>query len=960
MRGKLGLKGALAVVVAMLAVSIGAAPASAEFGMESFDVTFENEDGTPVTQAGAHPFAQTTLFDINSLDAPLGGKLLDEAVKDLFVTQPDGFIGKPTAMPTCSTVDFLTPKEGEGTGPSCPDTSAIGVTGIKLANKFVPGLYFYSAVYNLEPPPGVPAEFGFYVRFGAVPVLVELGVQETPPYDVVAETRDPSQVLEFIGAGLTLWGNPAGPAHDSLRGDSCISLFNFANFFEYEPASTGSCPIKIAEEAFLTLPRACRGPLATHWEMDSMPQPGKFLSGSVLTHDEAKPPNPQGFTGCGKLGYAPEFEAKPSNLSESAESGTGLEFNLDFDDEGLTNPEGLAGSDTKKTVVTLPEGMTINPSVAEGLATCTPAELNRETLSSQPGEGCPNASKLGTLETDIPLVDEPLKGSIFLAQQDDPATAQPGAENPFDSLVALYFVMRNTNLGTIVKLPVKVEPDPKTGQLVATLDNIPQYPIAHFNATLREGQRPPLITPPTCGTYTTKTKFYPWAEPNNPHTVNSSFEVSRGVNGGPCPPGGLPPFKPGFEAGSLNNNAKSFSPFNMRLTRADGEQDMTKFSSVLPPGVLGSLAGLSKCPDSAIDVAKAKSGRQEQANPSCPANSQIGRSLAGAGVGGALTYVPGNIYLGGPYHGDPLSVISITPGVAGPFDAGTVVVRLALTLNPETAEVEVDGANSDPIPHILKGIVLKVRDLRVYVDRPHFILNPTSCDPSSAKATLFGSFLNVFDPADDVPVDLSSRYQAANCLNLPFKPKLSLQLKGGTRRGDHPALHAVLNGRETDANIGGAVVTLPKSAFLDQAHIRTICTRVQFAAKACPPGAQYGYARAWTPLLDDPIEGPVYLRSSNHKLPDLVAALHGLVDVNVVGRIDSYKGGIRSSFETVPDAPVTKFVLNMQGSKKGLIVNSRNLCAGKNRADALFTGQNGTPYHFRPVLKVGCGGKRKR
>jgi len=325
-----------------------------------------------------------------------------------------------------------------------------------------------------------------------------------------------------------------------------------------------------------------------------------------------------------------------------------------------------------------------------------------------------------------------------------------------------------------------------------------------------------------------------------------------------------------------------------------------------------------------------------------------------------VTYVSGSIYLGGAYHGDPLSVISVTPAVAGPFDAGTVVIRLALTLNPETAEVEVDGKNSDPIPHILNGIVLKVRDLRVYVDRNNFILNPTSCDPSTAKATLFGSYLNVFDPSDDVPVGLSTRYQAANCLNLGFKPKLSLNLLGGTKRGGHPALKAVLNAKPGDANIGKAVVTLPKSAFLDQSHIRTICTRVQFAAKNCPKGAIYGFAKAITPLLDEPVQGPVYLRSSNHKLPDLVAALHGLVDVDIVGRIDSYKGGIRSSFETVPDAPVTKFTLTMQGGQKGLVINSRNLCAGENRGDAQFAGQNGVPYHFHPLVKPSCGGKRKK
>jgi hypothetical protein len=282
-----------------------------------------------------------------------------------------------------------------------------------------------------------------------------------------------------------------------------------------------------------------------------------------------------------------------------------------------------------------------------------------------------------------------------------------------------------------------------------------------------------------------------------------------------------------------------------------------------------------------------------------------------------------------------------------------------LTLNPVTAEVEVDGAASDPIPHILKGIILKVRDLRAYVDRPEFIVNPTSCDPTTAKATLFGSFLDVFSPADDVPAALSTRYQAANCLNLGFKPRLSLNLRGGTKRGDHPGLKAVLRARPGDANIGGAQVTLPRSAFLDQAHIRTICTRVQYAAEECPKGSIYGHAKAITPLLDEPIEGPVFLRSSVHKLPDLVIGLKGLVDVDISSRIDSFRGGIRNTFDVVPDAPVTEFVLTLQGGKKGLIVNSRDLCEGKtSRADVRFRAQSGKVRALRPQMKPRCGGKR--
>ncbi len=388
---------------------------------------------------------------------------------------------------------------------------------------------------------------------------------------------------------------------------------------------------------------------------------------------------------------------------------------------------------------------------------------------------------------------------------------------------------------------------------------------------------------------------------------------------------------------------------------------MTKFSSVLPPGVLGSLAGVEKCGPYAVAVAKQKTGRQELADPSCPAGSEIGHTVAGAGVGSALTYVKGKIYLGGPYNGDPLSVIAITPAIAGPFDAGTVAVRLALTLNPKTAEVEVDGANSDPIPHIIKGIVLKLRDLRVNVDRPNFILNPTSCDESSTKATLFGSYLDEINPFDDKPVDLSTRYQAANCLNLGFKPHLGLHLKGGTRRGNYPGLKAVYSPKKGDANIKGLVVRLPRSAFLEQGHIRTICTRVQFAAKACPKAARYGYVKAWTPLLDEPLQGPVCLRSSNHKLPDMVFDLHGLVDVEVATRIDSVRGGIRATVEDAPDAPLSRVILKMQGGKKGLIVNSRNICVkrGRNRANIVGLGQNGKRFKNRTVMQVRCGSKRK-
>ncbi len=918
------------------------------FGLETFESSILDGGGGAETRAGSHPYQMRVGAQYNLIDR-FGDPV--ENAKSVVADLPKGFIVNPEASPVrCTEAQLVGSVEGKN---PCPDAAAVGlvhVTAVGVTNYAAPSLT--APLYNMVPTQGAPAVFGFDA--GGFGIFVHLfgKIRSDGDYGLSSDTFDIPQFGGMSGVSVDLWGDPSDPSHDKRRG-----LCGFKGKFHIQR----DCSVAPSKTALLTMPSACSGPLKMKFTTNSWQNASRYITAETETKDENG--NPVGVSGCEKLNFSPKIEAGLS--TDQGETGTAFDINVDFPNDGLGAPSGINESLAEKAVVTLPEGVTINPSVGEGLGFCTPAQYDRETNFSIDGEGCPSDSKVGTLELETPLLkDEEINGFVYLAQQDDPTTSQHGAENPFDTDIALYMVLRNATRGVLVKRPIKVIADPVTGQLVATIEDVPQQPFNHFNFHFKEGARAALISPAACGIYPTEAKFYPSSDPSHPKTVKSDFEITKGVNGGPCPSGGILPFKPDFSAGSINNNAKSYSPFDMRLTRRDGEQDMTKFSSILPPGVLGKLKGVSKCSDPEIAAAKTKTGRQEKASPSCPANSLIGHTIAGAGVGDSLTFVPGYLYLGGPYNGDPLSVISITPALAGPFDAGTVVVREALTLNPETAEVEVDGKNSDPIPHILKGIVLKVRELRVKVDRPEFILNPTSCDPSSANATLFGAFQNVFDPSDDVPVGLGTRYQAASCASLGFKPKLSIKLNGGSKRGDHPALKAVVNARPADANVGKATVTLPKSAFLDQSHIRTICTRVQYAANGgsgggCPKAAQYGFARAFTPLLDEPVEGPVYLRSSNHKLPDLVAALHGIVNVDIVGRIDSFKGGIRSSFETVPDAPVSRFILNMQGGKKGLVVNSRNLCSSTSRAIADFTGQNGVPDEFNPVVKPSCGKAKK-
>jgi len=912
---------AIALLTALVLV---ASPASADFGFKDLeggghevDVTFNNSDGTIASQAGAHPFSLTTTLGFNtrpSPEMPDGPSTMPAAdVKDLRIFQMPGLVGDPTAVPRCTDAEFLASR--------CPASSQIGYAETTTDPEDPAGTE-RSGVYNLTPPPGVAQKVGFIAVI--VPVTVELRVNETPPYNVVAAVRNTPNVVPVFRSEVSLWGVPAAKVHDSER----------------EPKG----PLPISIEPYLTTPRACTGPLETIFEADSWDDPGLFDKATAVTHDDAG--NPQGMIGCGKLGFNPSITAQPT--SKAAQSPSGLDFSLEVRDEGLTNPseEATTHSDIRKVEVTLPEGFTTNPAIAEGLEVCTEAHLAAETAKSPPGAGCPDASKIGTVEVETPLLEENVNGSLFIAKP---------YENPFNSLLTLYIVIKNPTLGIVVRQALEVKPDPVTGRLTTVAEDLPQLPFSSFRLHFREGSRSPLATPSACGTHNVIATLYPWAG-GTPATSSSAFQIISGSNNGPCPTGGLPPFRPDLLAGTLNNRAGSYSPFNLRLSRSDSEQEFTRFSIKLPPGITGKLAGIPFCPDQAIEDAKHRTGTEEEASPSCPKASEVGRTLAGAGVGPSPAYAPGKIYLAGPYSGSALSIAAITAAKVGPFDLGTVVIRQALQIDRNTAEVFIDATGSDPIPHIIDGIQVHARDIRAYVDKPDFVLNPTSCERTSTASTVLGSGLNFGSEADDNPVVVSTPFQAADCAALPFDPKLSFRLIGGTKRGAHPKLRAVVSMRPGEANISYARVTLPRSAFLDQSHIGTVCTRVQFAADQCPKASIYGYAKATTPLFETPVEGPIYLRSSSNKLPDLVAALqNGQIKFDLVGRIDSLKGRIRNTFDFVPDAPVTQAVFNFEGGNKGLIINSTNLCRGKHKAIVELDGHNGKAKDFRPAVKAKCG-----
>jgi hypothetical protein len=598
----------------------------------------------------------------------------------------------------------------------------------------------------------------------------------------------------------------------------------------------------------------------------------------------------------------------------------------------------------------LPAGMSVNPSSAAGLGGCTPEQVGLSTAVGDPvarfgGEPaqCPDDSKLGTVTIKTALLANPMPGEIYLAQP---------YQNPFNSLLALYIVVDDPQSGIRIKLAGDVSTDPQTGQLTITFGENPQLPFEEFKVSMFTGARAALRTPVVCGTHTTTSTMTPWSSPYlAPVNPTNSYDIDRAPAGGNCVSAeSQAPNSPSFDAGTSDPTAGAYTPFTLRIARADGSQPIKAIRATLPKGLLGKLAGIPYCSDADLGAAAAKSGRDEQASPSCPGASQVGSVEVGAGAGPTPFHAPGKVYLAGPYKGAPLSLAVITPAVAGPFDLGTVVIRNALNVDPESTQIT---AVSDPIPSILKGIPLDIRTIDLSIDRNQFTLNPTNCNPTQVD----GQTTSVFDQN----AGLHDSFQVGGCGALAFAPKLTLNLKGGTRRAKYPALRVALDTGASSANIARAQVALPHSEFLAQNHIRTICTRVQFAASACPEAAIYGRATAWSPLLDQPLSGPVYLRSSDHKLPDLVADLRGQINVALVGRIDSFKGGIRTTFESVPDAPVSKFVLRMQGGKKGLLTNSRDICRTVNRATVQFDGQNGKIADSKPALRsANCKGKGKR
>ena len=920
--------------------------------LPGFNSPLTDEDGNPVTLAGSHPYQQTVSFGFPT-ENPGDGLTNDGHPRDFSIELPRGVVGSPAATQVLCTEVELTLK-------SCPSASQVGIATVtSVAGEAGNPDIFFSPLYNMVPQPGSAGELGSNVAEIGVFVHVLAGVRSDGDYGIEARTRD---VIAFgqqpiFNVQAQLWGSPTAKVHDEIRGE-CLK-------------APGNCPVPERNTAFLTTGSDCSGTapmfevLADSWEEPSPP----FTPHRATYRAADLAGNLVPVEGCGELAFDPTIEAKPTtNLTDSP---AGLDFTLHQRQDADFSSRSPAA--LKDAVITFPAGMTINPSQAAGLDACTETHIGYvgqvagTPRFNKTAQSCPQAAKLGTAEVTSPAlvarneaheVEEKegkpvlqiLHGSLYLAK--------PFA-NPLGKLIAVYLVVEDEKTGIVAKLAGEGELDPQTGQVTTRFRENPELPFEDVRVHIPGGPRGAFTTPPTCGVYVTNAVLTPWSAPEAPVLERSGpFTTVDAPGGGTCPSTEAQlSNSPGFAAGTESPAAGKYSQLLFELSREDGTQRFSRFETTLPSGVSAKLAGVATCSEAGIAKARSRElperGAAEQADPSCPAASLIGIANAAAGSGPTPYYTQGRVYLAGPYKGAPLSAVTIAAAIAGPFDLGTVVIRSALYIDPTTAQARVV---TDPLPQILDGIPLDLRSAAVRIERPGFSLNPTSCNEKSFT----GSLTSTLGQA----APLAQRFQVGGCSSLPYKPKLTTKLFGPIHRGGHPRLKAVFTAKPGEANTARISFALPKSEFIDQAHFRTICTRVQFAADQCPAGSVYGQVEARSPLVDYALKGPVYLRSSSHKLPDVVAALRGPanqpIEVDLDGRVDSVNGGIRVIFEAVPDQPVTKAIVTMQGGKKGLFQNSTNICKGTHRATLKLDGQNGKVHDTRPLVEAQCGKGAKK
>jgi hypothetical protein len=889
------------------------------------------------TQAAGHPpvgFTQIIVKHGAPAETPVG------SLKTVLVDLPVGLSVNPQAAPQCILENGKFPAGG------CAADTKVGesLVTVSIPPLGLPTGPLSFPVYNIAPRPGEPARFGFILNLGNLPLVGAINLGEV-----------------FLNAGVEWEGNyheyftihvPQAPLgvkilKNRLTFDGLTETTGNGGRFLTTPSTCGDPEASSVYSTFLHADSYEESAPQDDYDVAAPAPPSTaFLAGSEL--NESPLPRIDGKqrvrpTGCDKVPFNPSTSVEPNTAQTDSPSGATVNVSVPFEPKAP-----IYNSNVRVARVTLPAGMGVNPSAAPGLKACADDQFHK---GSRVPVACPGDTKIGTVAIDTPVLPKgTLTGNVYLGtqQSNDPESG---------NLYRIFLEAGSAARGLSVRLVGNVIANRQTGQLTAVVNEAPQVPFDQVQVKLNGGQTATLTSPPTCGPNKTSHAMTAWSGTPDGGPADKGFTLSSAPGGGACAKDmASRPFAPSFKAGPRSSNALTFTPFTVNIVRNDGQQELKVVDITLPPGATAKLAGVPYCPPTAIAAAAAQSGKAESAKASCPSASQVGVATVTAGSGSSPLQIGGKAYLAGPYKGARLSLVVVTPATAGPFDLGTVVVRVPLFLDPETAQIH---AVSDPIPDVFGGAKLDIRSIAVNVNKNDFTLTGTNCSKFATAGALKGGGADPANPATYSSFPVSDPVQLNGCDALKFRPKLNLRLFGATKRAKHPRLRAVLKARAGDANIARASVGLPHALFLDQASLGKICTRVQFAANACPKKSVYGRARAFTPLLGQPLEGPVYLRSSNNTLPDLVAHLQGQVDIDLVGRIDSFKGGIRTTFDRVPDVPVSKFTMILPGGKHGLLVASKDLCKGKVKAVIQLKGQNGKKFNKRTKLRTPCGKKQK-
>jgi hypothetical protein len=886
--------------------------ASLKFGFAHADAWFSNADGTFDTQAGSHPFAFTFNFSLNTNAeaVPAEGE-----ARNLTFNLPPGVIGNPTAITECTHEEF----DEE----ICPTGSQIGNDVAGLGGG-VPTLNFDFPVYNLVPPPGHPAEFGFVIFDNKV--LLDASVRSDGDYGITEHVDNLPQRI-IANNSITIWGTPSAQSHDDLR--TC----------NYGGTDIVGCPSSGGHQPFLTTPTSCAGAQPFSASVNDWLSEG--ITGEISFATRNKEGRPRGFEGCNELAFNPSLSIAPDTTT--ADTPAGLSVEIKTSQEGLTASEAtqsevakglLAPANIRGTSVVLPEGVVINPGQAAGLTACQAGE---DGVGTQGSPSCKGSSQVGTDEIDTPLLAHPLKGSVYILQSNPPH---------------LQLLVSAEGEGVYLKLVGEVSLDEQTGRLTTTFKETPELPFTSFKLSFSGGARAALQTPTGCGEYTTTSDFTPWSSPFSADVFPAStFLISAGC-ASPLP------FTPVLTAGSTTDQAGGFTSFSLLLTRADEQQRIEKLQFKTPEGLLGMISKVPLCEE------------PQAAAGTCSSASQIGHTQVTAGPGPYPLVVPepgqpaAPIYLTGGYKGAPYGLSIVVPVIAGPFNLGTIVVRASIAVDPVTAQLTV---TTDPLPTILDGIPTDLRTIDAVIDRPGFMFNPTNCSPQEFAGTATST--------QGTTVPISSHFQMGSCRSLTFKPDFKVSTAGQSSKTNGTSLEAKIvypttplgaNQASSQANIASVKVSLPIQMPSRLTTLQKACLAKVFEEDPsnCPKESLVGSATAITPVLPVPLTGPAYFVShGGEAFPSLIVVLQGYgVTINLVGTTFISKAGITSStFKQVPDVPITSFDLKLpQGPYSALAANlpssaHYSYCGQRLVMPTDFVAQNGAEIQqSTPITIEGC------